>query len=66
MARGSCISKIVGNNVARLAGQDGERWHGQVSMWVYEEMVGGEKLTEIINSRHENVKYSTEAGRGAP
>lgn len=26
-------------------------------MWVYEEMVNGEKLTEIINKRHENVKY---------
>ena len=28
-----------------------------VSMWVYEEMVEGRKLTEIINTDHENVKY---------
>ena len=26
-------------------------------MWVYEEMVDGRKLTEIINEKHENVKY---------
>lgn len=26
-------------------------------MWVFEEDIGGRKLTEIINSQHENVKY---------
>ena len=26
-------------------------------MWVYEEMIDGRKLTEIINTEHENVKY---------
>ncbi|KAG7233409.1 hypothetical protein INR49_007044 [Caranx melampygus] len=26
-------------------------------MWVFEEMVNGRKLTEIINTDHENVKY---------
>lgn len=26
-------------------------------MYVYEEMVEGKKLTEIINTQHENVKY---------
>lgn len=26
-------------------------------MWVYEEMIEGKKLTEIINETHENVKY---------
>ena len=26
-------------------------------MWVYEEMIEGQKLTEIINTKHENVKY---------
>ena len=30
----------------------------EVRMWVFEEMVeGGKKLTEVINERHENVKY---------
>lgn len=28
-----------------------------VNMWVYEEMIDGKKLTEIINTEHENVKY---------
>lgn len=28
-----------------------------VNMWVYEEMIDGKKLTEIINTTHENVKY---------
>jgi glycerol-3-phosphate dehydrogenase (NAD+) len=26
-------------------------------MYVYEELVNGRKLTEIINEEHENVKY---------
>ena len=26
-------------------------------MWVFEEMVNGRKLSEIINTDHENVKY---------
>jgi glycerol-3-phosphate dehydrogenase (NAD+) len=26
-------------------------------MWVFEEMIDGKKLTEIINETHENVKY---------
>jgi glycerol-3-phosphate dehydrogenase (NAD+) len=26
-------------------------------MWVFEEIVDGEKLTDIINTRHENIKY---------
>lgn len=29
----------------------------QVKMWVYEEIIDGKKLTEIINQTHENVKY---------
>lgn len=28
-----------------------------VNMWVFEEMIDGRKLTEIINTDHENVKY---------
>lgn len=26
-------------------------------MWVFEETIDGEKLTDIINTKHENVKY---------
>ena len=28
-----------------------------VNMWVFEEQIEGRKLTEIINTDHENVKY---------
>lgn len=50
--RGSTIAGIVGHNV--LASR---RFDATVNMWVYEEEVGGRKLTEIINTEHENVKY---------
>uniref|UniRef100_A0A2K5R8J3 Glycerol-3-phosphate dehydrogenase [NAD(+)] n=1 Tax=Cebus imitator TaxID=2715852 RepID=A0A2K5R8J3_CEBIM len=49
---GSAIAKIVGGNAAQLAQFD--TW---VTMWVFEEDIGGKKLTEIINTQHENVKY---------
>lgn len=29
----------------------------RVTMYVYEEIINGKKLTEIINETHENVKY---------
>ncbi|NIG58026.1 SWI/SNF-related matrix-associated actin-dependent regulator of chromatin subfamily D member 1 [Pontoporia blainvillei] len=50
--RGSAIAKIVGGNAAQLA-----RFDPRVTMWVFEEDVGGRKLTEVINTQHENVKY---------
>ena len=28
-----------------------------MTRWVFEEMINGERLTEIINTKHENVKY---------
>lgn len=49
---GSTIAKIVGNNVA-----NNPKFETIVNMYVYEEMVNGRKLTEIINNDHENVKY---------
>ena len=52
MCRGSAIAKIVGNNALRHDNID-ER----VTMYVYEEIIDGKKLTEIINEQHENVKY---------
>lgn len=42
----------MGGNAAQLA-----RFDPRVTMWVFEEDVGGRKLTEIINTQHENVKY---------
>ncbi|XP_074126528.1 glycerol-3-phosphate dehydrogenase [NAD(+)], cytoplasmic [Sminthopsis crassicaudata] len=49
---GSAIAKIVGSNVTQLV-----QFDPQVAMWVFEEEVSGQKLTEIINTKHENVKY---------
>lgn len=50
---GSAIAKIAGNNVTKHS----DLFEEQVPMYVYEEEVKGRKLTEIINSEHENVKY---------
>uniref|UniRef100_A0AAQ5X352 Glycerol-3-phosphate dehydrogenase [NAD(+)] n=1 Tax=Amphiprion ocellaris TaxID=80972 RepID=A0AAQ5X352_AMPOC len=49
---GSSIAKIIGHNV-----KASNRFDPMVNMWVYEEMINGRKLTEIINTEHENVKY---------
>ncbi|KAK9708762.1 glycerol-3-phosphate dehydrogenase [Basidiobolus ranarum] len=49
---GSAIAKIVGGNVLQSSEFDQE-----VRMWVFEELINGQKLTEIINTEHENVKY---------
>ena len=50
---GSAIARIVGQNTAAHP----DLFARQVNMWVFEEEVNGEKLTEVINTRHENVKY---------
>ena len=50
---GSAIAKLVGFNAARLS----DTFVRDVNMWVFEEVVNGRKLTEIINTDHENVKY---------
>merc|ERR1712168_1290710 len=49
---GSAICRIVGAN-AKLRDEFAE----EVRMWVFEEEVEGRKLTEIIKTDHENVKY---------
>ena len=53
---GSAISTIIGENCARLP-----KCQTNVNMWVFEEMIDVDghptKLTEIINAKHENVKY---------
>lgn len=52
LRRGSAIAKIVGANAAKY-----DKFNTTVNMWVFEETVNGRKLTEIINTDHENVKY---------
>jgi glycerol-3-phosphate dehydrogenase (NAD+) len=50
--RGSAIARIVGWNV-----QEKDGFEREIKMWVYEEIVNGKKLTEIINETHCNEKY---------
>ena len=50
--RGSVIAKIVGSNV-----RGNPNYEERITMYVYEEMIGDKKLSEIINTTHENVKY---------
>ncbi|CAD6185681.1 unnamed protein product [Caenorhabditis auriculariae] len=50
---GSAIARIVGQTVKSFP----DDFDSEVRMWVFEETVNGEKLSEIINTRHENVKY---------
>ena len=50
--RGSVIAKIIGSNVKQNA-----KFGKEVLMYVHEEMIDGQKLTNIINTQHENVKY---------
>ena len=51
--RGSVVAKVVGYNVLARP----EKYVREVPMYVYEELIDGRKLTEIINTQHENVKY---------
>lgn len=50
--RGSAIAKILGKNV-----QGSDIFEEKILMYMYEENVNGRKLTEIVNTEHENVKY---------
>ncbi|XP_043791912.1 glycerol-3-phosphate dehydrogenase [NAD(+)], cytoplasmic-like isoform X2 [Apis laboriosa] len=49
---GSTIAKIIGINAVNF-----NNFEDRVTMYVYEEIINGKKLTEIINETHENVKY---------
>ena len=42
----------MGENIVKLPNFD-----DQVCMWVFEEIVNGRKLSELINEKHENEKY---------
>mmetsp|Transcript_19075 Transcript_19075/g.31243 ORF Transcript_19075/g.31243 Transcript_19075/m.31243 type:complete len:707 (+) Transcript_19075:131-2251(+) len=50
---GTTVAKIVAENAAARP----ERFTEDIRMWVYEEDIDGQKLTDIINTKHENVKY---------
>ncbi|CCE64290.1 hypothetical protein TPHA_0H00810 [Tetrapisispora phaffii CBS 4417] len=50
---GTTIAKVVAENTEL----NPHLFVRRVDMWVFEETIDGSKLTEIINTKHENVKY---------
>ncbi|CAK7894623.1 glycerol-3-phosphate dehydrogenase [NAD(+)] 2 [[Candida] anglica] len=50
---GTAVAKLVAENTREKP----EIFERDVNMWVFEEEINGQKLTEIINTKHENVKY---------
>merc|ERR1719487_2565802 len=57
---GSTAAKIIGENI--MSGDAKNYFNQEVRMWVFEEDIKQDdgstrKLTEIINTEHENVKY---------
>ena len=49
---GCAIARVLGHNAA-----ESEAVCTDVTMWVYEEVVDGRNLSDIINAQHENPKY---------
>ncbi|KAF7683860.1 Glycerol-3-phosphate dehydrogenase [NAD(+)], cytoplasmic [Astathelohania contejeani] len=49
---GTTIGKLIAENIANNPAYDEE-----ILMWTYEELIGNEKITDIINNTHINVKY---------
>ena len=49
---GSTMAKVIAENIVNLPDFD-----KTVRMYVYDEIVDGESLVDIINTKHENVKY---------
>lgn len=50
---GTTIGKLMAEN----CGEKGSIFEQEVPMWVHEEFIEGESLIDIINTKHENVKY---------
>ena len=53
---GTAVAKLVAENCAEKP----NIFQRDVKIWVFEEEIEGRKLTEIINTEHENVKYLPE------
>ena len=56
--RGSAVAKITAENLK----EHETLFHPVLNLWVHEEMVNGEKLSQIINTKRENVKYAPPRG----
>ena len=50
---GTTIAKVIAENTELHP----HIFESEVRMWVFDEKIGDENLTDIINTRHQNVKY---------
>lgn len=50
---GTTIGKLMAENCSEKS----SIFQNEVHMWVHEEFIDGESLVDIINTKHENVKY---------
>ncbi|CCF57095.1 hypothetical protein KAFR_0C01000 [Kazachstania africana CBS 2517] len=50
---GTTIAKVVAENTQHFP----HLFQKDVNMWVFQEKIDGENLTDIINTKHQNVKY---------
>ncbi|OHT09130.1 NAD-dependent glycerol-3-phosphate dehydrogenase family protein [Tritrichomonas foetus] len=51
---GSTMAKVIAENIVAKDLKDFEK---EVRMFVYDELIDGESIVDIINKKHENVKY---------
>jgi glycerol-3-phosphate dehydrogenase (NAD+) len=49
---GTTIARVIAENLVNQPDFD-----KTVNMWVFDELVDGQSLVELINTKHENVKY---------
>lgn len=57
---GGSFGSAIANRLALNVGPSGDskdQYESEVLMWLYDEVVDGRKLSEIINESHENIKY---------
>jgi glycerol-3-phosphate dehydrogenase (NAD+) len=55
--RGTAVAKIAAENISEHT----DLFHPVLNLWVFEETVNGEKLSNIINTKKENVKSVSRA-----
>jgi glycerol-3-phosphate dehydrogenase (NAD+) len=52
LGRGTAVAKITAENISEHT----DLFDPVLNLWVFEEIVNGEKLSHIINTKKENVK----------
>jgi hypothetical protein len=57
LGRGTAVAKIAAENIS----EHSDLFEPVLNLWVFEETVNGEKLSNIINAKKENVKFVSSA-----